>query len=177
MNRSLGVQDKVQPEILRNNTNIVAVVLNLLRQIQADISLALDFIQAFKTRKFQLGAQPLNYIKPTALDNSVQIEQTNAIHIICQARARLQQAVPTLMLEAGEIFGADDLFCNQTIGCNKVAVQVVDCQIATSRDLSLQLSKVFRCKNLVGDAIASCNVFFKSDVSSLTWESRSLQLT
>lgn len=140
MNRSLGVQDGVQPEILHNNTKIVTPVLNLLRQIQADISLALDFSQALKIWELQLGNDLLNYTKPTALDNSVQVEQTNAVYIICRGRARLvsfdanqQREVPTLMLEAREIFGADDLFCNQTILTRAIAAsssQVAQISIA-----------------------------------------------
>ncbi len=181
MNPSLGVQ----PRTIDNALNTLPVVLNLLRLVQADTKLASDFSQTFRIREFQLGDELVNSISPTPGEDSVQSEQNSRdFYLVCQGRVRLlgfdanqQREVSTLVLEAGETFGADNLFCNEPITYRAIAAgagQVAWMPIANLKQWLEQLPNL-------GDYLhqqaihRQCLIFFKTSTELRSLPSHQLR--
>lgn len=82
--------------------------------------LILKISQVFQLSVFSLGEEIVNYNKFTTANSSVHSEQNQqGFYIVCQGRVRLvgfdlatQREVPSALLEAGETYGTDELFCN-----------------------------------------------------------------
>ncbi len=96
-------------------------------------SLVAEFTQAFDIREYNLGEELLNNSILASSEKDVHYEQNNdGFYVICQGRVRLlsidrdaQREVPTSLLEAGEIYGTDQLFCEQLLGYRAVAASTV----------------------------------------------------
>jgi ATP-binding cassette subfamily B protein len=106
------------------------VPLNLLMPLASDSRAASDLSKAFETGDFQLGDELLNHTVAANLSSqTVDSEQnSNAIYIVCQGRVRLvafdpgrQREVSALVLETGDTFGGDRLFCNDPIPYRAIA--------------------------------------------------------
>lgn len=129
MNGNLRVQKQRQPGSSENTHESLTVVIRLLSLVQADTNLALDFSKAFEIREFQSGDDVVNYSGHTASGNShVHEHNSGYLYIVCNGRVRLlgfdaakQREVCALVLETGEIFGADNLFCNETLVTRAIA--------------------------------------------------------
>lgn len=129
MNRTLKIHDQLQSETVESAHNSLQVILNLLRLVQADTKLAPAFNQAFDTHEVQLGDELVNYSIANKSQYSVQSEhKERGIYVICQGRVRLlgfdtnqKREVPTLLLEEGEVFGAESLFGNETLLTRAIA--------------------------------------------------------
>ncbi len=122
MNQSLDGYPWHPGGILPKSSPSLDAILGFLRNIQVDPSQALAFSEAFEILDFKIGEDLAGYNASTALtDNFVQNEQeTKYYYIICHGRVRLlgfdpqkQREVTTLLLHAGETFGAENLFGNQ----------------------------------------------------------------
>ena len=117
MNRSLKVHNELQTGAIEKTGDSLPVVLNLLRLVQADTKLASNFSQAFEIREFQLGDELINYSIAASTENGVKSKkEIQGFYVVCQGRVRLlssdanqQRQVSTMVLEAGEVFGADEL--------------------------------------------------------------------
>lgn len=102
------------------------ILLNLLPENKNLVS---KFSQAFQISAFSLGEEITNYSKFTPADNSVQTGQNQqGFYIVCQGRVRLvgfdlaaQREVPSALLEAGESYGTDELFCDLPLGYRAIA--------------------------------------------------------
>lgn len=123
MNRN-SIQVQSQSKARENTPNVV--VLDLLRLVQADTKLASDFSKAFEVKEFQLGDEIVTYNLPIFSVDSKQ--NICGFYLVCQGRVRLlsfdakqQREVSTLVLEAGETFGADNLFSNETLPYRAIA--------------------------------------------------------
>ncbi len=89
----------------------------------------MKFSQVFQLSAFSLGEEIANYSTFTTADNSVQSEQNQqGLYIVCQGRIRLvgfdvaaQREVPSALLEAGESYGTDELFCDRPLGYRAIA--------------------------------------------------------
>ena len=125
MNQMLGVQGLPKAQRRQDGYSSLPNILQLLRLAQADTNFASEFNQIFVVCEFQLGDSLFDYSASPPPDNSVhgkQDEQNNcSFYIVGQGRVRLlgfdavqEREVPALVLEAGEIFGADDLLGNSS---------------------------------------------------------------
>lgn len=93
-------------------------VFNIFNLVQADPKLALNFSKNLEIQEFSIGDILTNYNSRAAATKSVREEQKSDIfYIICEGKVRLlgndddrQREVCTLVLEAGEVFGTEDLF-------------------------------------------------------------------
>ena len=70
MNRNLRAHQQSQLNTQENAHNIV--VFDLLRLIQADTKLTLDFSKAFEVSEFQLGDEIVTYTLPNSLVDNKQ---------------------------------------------------------------------------------------------------------
>lgn len=131
--RSLEAEEKIEPGNPQNDLKLLTFVINLLRLVKADNNLALDFSKAFEICEFQLGDDIVNSVLPTPARDSVHIEpKISDFLLVCQGRVRLlgfdanqQREVSALVLEAGETFGADNLFGNEPVAYRAIAASAV----------------------------------------------------
>jgi ATP-binding cassette subfamily B protein len=92
-------------------------------------NIVLNFSQAFKLSTFSLGEEIGNYNTFTTANSSVQNGQNQqGFYIVCQGRVRLvgfdlavQREVPSALLEVGESYGTDELFCDRPLGYRAIA--------------------------------------------------------
>ncbi|NEQ21606.1 MAG: peptidase C39, partial [Microcoleus sp. SIO2G3] len=123
MNQMLGVQGLPKAQNRQDGYSSLPNILQLLRLAQADTNFASEFSQIFEVCEFQLGDSLCDYSASLPPDNSVhgkQDEQNNCnFYIVCQGRVRLLsfdavqgRDVSALVLEAGEIFGTNELLGN-----------------------------------------------------------------
>jgi ATP-binding cassette subfamily B protein len=123
MNQMLEVQGLPKAQNRQDGYSSLPNILQLLRLAQADTNFASEFSQIFEVCEFQLGDSLFDYSASLPPDNSVhgkQDEQNNcSFYIVCQGRVRLLsfdavqgRDVSALVLEAGEIFGANELLGN-----------------------------------------------------------------
>jgi HlyB family type I secretion system ABC transporter len=102
------------------------ILLNLLPDTK---NLVLEFSQSFKLSTFSLGEEIGNYNTFTTENTSVHDGQNQqGFYIVCQGRVRLvgfdlaaQREVPSALLEAGESYGADELFSDRPLGYRAIA--------------------------------------------------------
>ena len=137
MNQSLRVQDSRSRE-LQNNESALAdlhkhlntsTLRSLLRLIQIDSPLALEFAQAFQTDEFATGDCVASVTAPTVANPSALPEATNHdFYVVSQGRIRLlgwdstrQREVSIAVLEVGETFGGDHLFCDTPVAYRAIA--------------------------------------------------------
>lgn len=100
----------------------------LLTASQSDISQATEFSQTFEALNFQLG-DVLSDVGSDPLDKTDPSENIKSdFYIVCSGRVRLvvfdterQQEVSALVLEAGDTFGADFLWCHHPLSYRAVA--------------------------------------------------------
>jgi len=133
MNPSLGVHSQNLSETTDNGYPYFEVILNFLKLILKDSSVALKFSKDFEIIDFQLGDALANYNSAPVLGNSVHYEQSQGnFYIVCQGRVRLlgfdrkqQREVSTLVLEAGETIGTENLFANEPLLTRAIASSAV----------------------------------------------------
>ena len=121
MNQSLGSQSLHPSGILPNGNQSLDAILNFLKLVQADNNQALALSKAFEIMEFQIGDELANYTNAALGENTVHSEQNAAYYqIICQGRVRLlgfdfkqKRETSTLVLQAGEAFGIENVFANQ----------------------------------------------------------------
>ncbi len=171
MNRSLGVQEKLESGNLQNQPKSFPFILNLLRLVQADTNLALEFSNAFEVREFQLGDELTQHNVPAPLGDYVHDEHNGDFYLVCQGRVRLlgfdpnqQREVSTQVLEAGETFSAENLFCNEPLQTRALAASaglVAQISIANLKPWLEQLPSV---QALVRQQAIErqCLIFFKT---------------
>ncbi|HIK08663.1 MAG TPA: ATP-binding cassette domain-containing protein [Oscillatoriaceae cyanobacterium M33_DOE_052] len=107
-------------------------VAQLLTASQSDISQAAELSQAFEPLSFHLG-DVLSDVGSDPSDKNTQSQSIKSdFYIICSGRVRLvvfdaerQQEVTALVLEAGDTFGADSLFCHHPLPYRAVAATAV----------------------------------------------------
>ncbi|WP_199348321.1 ABC transporter transmembrane domain-containing protein [Microcoleus sp. FACHB-SPT15] len=119
----LEVQGLPKAQNRQDGYSSIPNILQLLRLAQADTNFASEFSQIFEVCEFQLGDSIFDYSASLPPDNSVhgkQDEQNNcSFFIVGQGRVRLLsfdavqgRDVSALVLEPGEIFGANELLGN-----------------------------------------------------------------
>lgn len=134
MNQSLNGSGLPTSGVLPSPSPIEEAILNFLKLVKAEDSQALS--EAFEVLDCQIGDLLADYTSAPLTENSVHVEQrVKYYHIICQGRVRLlgfdlqqQKEVSTLVLEAGETFGAEDIFAQQPQ--LKRAIAASACQVA-----------------------------------------------
>jgi len=132
------------PQNLEDSEPRLSGLHKLLSQAEADLDLASDLGKSLTFSKFELG-NILCVNQNINLDqNNVQSEQnSHFFYLICQGRVRLlsfdrqgQREVSVQVLEAGETFGADELFCDAEDDQSKFhclpyrAIAASECEIA-----------------------------------------------
>nr|WP_199316905.1 peptidase domain-containing ABC transporter [Chroococcidiopsis sp. [FACHB-1243]] len=93
----------------------------------------MEFSRAFKIGEFQLGDELINYAVPAGSENFIYPKRSSCnFYIVYQGRVRLldlniqnQQEVSTMVLEAGETFGAEIVFCDRPILTRAIAASTV----------------------------------------------------
>ncbi len=87
-------------------------ILHLLRLVELDTNLALEFSQVWTVREFQLG-DAIGNVADTETSNSASV-----VSLVCKGQVRLLRFDATLgrevsvqLLGVGETFGADGVFC------------------------------------------------------------------
>jgi HlyB family type I secretion system ABC transporter len=126
MKKILELEEGIARTDGNNRQLLEEILLNLLTQNK---DLVLKFSQAFKFNVFSLGEEIVNYSIFPTIENSVQIEQNQpGFYIVCQGRVRLvgfdgaaQREVPSALLEVGDSFGTDELFCDRPLGYRAIA--------------------------------------------------------
>jgi len=172
-------------EVLQENSQSLQVVLNFLKLISLDTERGLDFSKAFEFREFQLGDELVNYkISPLSGDTVHREQNSKDFCLICQGRVRLlgweanqQREVSTLVLEAGETFGTENLFSNEpllTRAIASVAGQVARIPIAKLEPWLEQLPNLR--DYLEQQAIQrQCLIFFKTSTELRSLPSHQLR--
>lgn len=182
MNRNLRVHEQSQAGTRENAYNALPVVLDLLSLVQADTKLGLEFSKAFEVREFQLGDEIANYGVPTPSGDNK--HNTCGFYIVCYGRVRLlaldakqQRFVSTLVLEAGEIFGADDLFSNENLPYRSVAASGGQVAYISIADLKPWLEQIPNLEDyLRRQALArQCLIFFKTSTELRSLPSNQLR--
>lgn len=183
--RSLEAEEKLELGTIQNDPKLITAALNLLRLLQADTNLALNFSKAFEVREFQLGDDLVKYNIAAPLGKTIYNEQNICnFYLVCQGRVRLlgfdanqQREVSTLVLEAGETFGADNLFCNEPVAYRAIAASagmVARIGIANLKPWLKQLSNL-------GDYLRQqaihrqCLIFFKTSTELRSLPSHQLR--
>lgn len=122
VNQGLGIKQQSQSP---GNSKYLPAILRLLTLSQSDLNLASDLSLAFEVYPFQLGDQLTNYRPP---DGSEHQQSDCDFYLVCQGRVRLlcldaerQREVSASVLEEGEAFGADYLFCNTSLPYQAIA--------------------------------------------------------
>ena len=161
------------------------VVLNFLALVQANQNQTLELSRAFEILNFQIGDELINYHAKSLLNNLVEYEQeVKYFYIVSQGRVRLlgfdsqrQREVPTLVLEAGAVFGAEHLWGHQTQLTRALAAS--DCQVARIpiNQLKQQLEKLPQLGEYLNQQAKQrqCIVFFKTSTSLRSLSSYQLQ--
>jgi HlyB family type I secretion system ABC transporter len=129
MNQTWINQDKSPNQGAQEAAKLLPPVLKLLKLAGAELDLALDFSRSLTLNDFQLGDELIHYTLPESTQNSVHDEHNcSGLYIVCQGRVRLlgfdpkgQREVSALVLEAGETFGADDLFGSRILPYRAIA--------------------------------------------------------
>lgn len=117
MNRKLGNQE--QNESIEDARDSLSAVINLL-QLGTNTDVSPAFSKDFEIKQFQfLGEDIYNYSQSASAEGVEQ--RQDGLYVVCQGRVRLvsfdvsqQREVSTMVLEAGEVFGADDLLRQET---------------------------------------------------------------
>jgi len=188
MNQMLGVQGQSPPRNRQNDYSSLSDILNLLRLSQSDTSLTSEFSQAFEMCEFQLGDQLVKYDLPYSLRNSVHYEQVEPIngwfYIVCQGRVRLLgldavqgREVPALVVEAGESFGTEALFCKKSELRSAIAASSGLVARIPIADLQVWLERLPSLRDyLQQQAIErQCLIFFKTSTELRSLPSHQLR--
>lgn len=185
MNRSLGVHNQFQPGTIENTHNSLPGVLNLLRLVQADTKVASHFSRDFETCEFQLGHELINYSIAASLGYSVQYEHKKCgLYVVTQGRVRLlgfdanqQRQVSTLVLEASEVFGADNVFCNETLPYRAIAASAGQVAWISIAKLKPWLEQMPNLRDYLRQQATrrQCLIFFKTSTELRSLPSYQLQ--
>ncbi|AFY32654.1 peptidase domain-containing ABC transporter [Calothrix sp. PCC 7507] len=127
MKQMLGVEGNVSSEALDNGHGLLNDI--LFKLFPGNNDLVLKFSQAFEVREFHLGDQLSSHNILTTADKSVHPEQNyQGFYIVCQGQVRLvgfdmaaQREVAAVLLEAGETYGADELFDDRPLAYRAIA--------------------------------------------------------
>ena len=160
-------------------------VLKLLTLIQADTAQVLDLEQSFQPREFQLGDELFNYPGSAAAERPAEGRQMGAdLHLVCQGRVRLlsfdpvrQREVSVRVMEAGEVLGADGLFCKHSLAYRAIAAsQGLIAQLPPAK-LDHWLQQIPRLRSLLQQQTQQrqCLIFFKTATSLRSLPSHKLQ--
>ena len=185
MNPTLGVEYELQNRTIHNGSNSFPVVFNLLRLVQADAEIALEFSKAFKIREFQLGDQLVEYNTPIPSGDYVQDEQnSSSFYVVCQGRVRLlgldanqQREVSTLVLGMGETLGAENLFCNEPLLTRAIAASAVQVAWITIANLKPWLKHLPNLQDYLRQQAIErqCLIFFKTSTELRSLPSHQLR--
>ena len=181
MNRSLKVHNELQTGATEKGGDSLTVVMNLLRLVQADTKLASNFSQAFEISEFQLGDELINYSIAASTENGVKNKKEFAgFYVVCQGRVRLlsseanqRRQVSAMVLEAGEVFGADELlYSNETITYRAIAASAGQVAYISVDNLKPWLEKLPRLQEYLQQQASQrqCLIFLKTltELRSLT---------
>ncbi|MBW4497728.1 MAG: ATP-binding cassette domain-containing protein [Oscillatoria princeps RMCB-10] len=124
MKGSLGSKEGAEPNA---STSWLALA-QLLTASQSDVTQATELSKAFVALNFQLGDE-LTDVGSNPSDKNSQSQYIKSdFYIVCSGRVRLvvfdaerMQEVSALVLEAGDTFGADSLFCHHPLPYRAVA--------------------------------------------------------
>ena len=110
----LGVE-KADDDTSNTDNTAYSAIYQLWKQLVGDTNFVFDFNQAWIGRQFELGDELTQYncVQHSAVSGGV-------IYLVCQGQVRLLAFDPSLkkevsiqLLNANQIFGGDDTFCNQ----------------------------------------------------------------
>ncbi|WP_026100064.1 cysteine peptidase family C39 domain-containing protein [Fortiea contorta] len=146
---SLRVQGELEYSSNQPSPTPKASILKFLRMVAGDTNPASDLIQAWVLREFQLGDEL------TVYDLSAKITDSNKIvYLVCQGRVRLLgfdstlgREVSTQLLLTQQTFGADDLFCDQSLSYRAIAASAGCVAQISIADLQLWLERLPQLKN------------------------------
>lgn len=93
-------------------------------------------LQLAETQSFQLGDRILTFSMPLSSEPLlIDRQERSGCYLVCDGRirllyydVRLDRLAPATVLEVGEVFGADDLFCSTPLPYSAIAATA--CQIA-----------------------------------------------
>ncbi len=146
---SLRVQRQLEYTIKQPSPTPKAAILKFLRMVAGDTSLASELTQLWVLREFQLGDELTTY----GLEGEI-ADSSNILYLVCQGRVRLLgldatlgREVSTQLLLADQAFGADDLFCNQSLPYRAIAASAGYVAQITVADLKLWLQRLPNLEN------------------------------
>ncbi|WP_421654790.1 cysteine peptidase family C39 domain-containing protein [Leptothermofonsia sp. ETS-13] len=127
MKRIADVGKNGFPALSTNAYELLAEI--LLARFPTDNQWVIAFSQAFEIQEIQLGDEPSTSSDTNSLENSIQACQgCRDVYIVCQGSIRLicsdathQQAVPVGLLEVGDMWGADEQFCDRPFPYRAIA--------------------------------------------------------
>jgi HlyB family type I secretion system ABC transporter len=141
---SLRVQEEHQYTSVQQSSTPTAAILNLLRLVAGDTCLASDFSQVWIFREFQLGDNLARY----CLERET-VDSNHVIYLVCQGRVRLLgfdatlgRLVSTQLLLENHTFGADGVFCNQSLPYQAIAASKGWIAEISSSDLNPWLQQI-----------------------------------
>jgi len=185
MNPSLGVHSQNLSETTDNGSPYFEVILNFLKLILKDSSVALKFSKDFEIIDFQLGDGLATYNSAPLLGNSVHYEQSQGnFYIVCQGRVRLlgfdrkqQREVSTLVLEAGETFGTENLFGKEPLLTRAIASSAVQVAQMPITKLETWLEQLPNLREYLHQQAMQrqCLTFFKTSTELRSLPSYQLQ--
>jgi len=166
MNRELAT--KLQPQSFRDASQSAAALLKLLTLAEIDTSAVSALNQSFETYNFELGNELTKYVPPIDRGGN---STKGDFYLICQGRVRLlcfdekrQRDVSAAVLNEGETFGADHLFCSSTLPYRAIAAS--PCQVAqiSPADFQLWLEQLPKLQALLLQQVQQrqCLIFYKT---------------
>lgn len=132
-------------------------------------SLVSEFCQEFEALQFHLGDEIANYTKTVEL--SRRQDNRKGFYIICQGRVRLvafntslQREVSISLLEAGDCFGADELFDNNPLAYRAIGAATVIIRFISSTKLEAWLDRIPNLQSYLHKVVKEQKalIFFKT---------------
>lgn len=158
-----------QKQVLENSSdNLQSCTDLLLSLFPGNEQLVLELSQAFELQEFQLGSEIVNY-------NFVEPElKHRGCYVVCQGQVRLVsfdaargRDVSISLLEKGEIFGADELFCSSSLAYRAIAASKVVVAFLPDAALKPWLDKLPQLQRVRDIVLARQKLIFFKTCSDL----------
>lgn len=147
MNSASNLQALLQPQRFGGAIDIQIALRKLLAAAQMDETIAQALSQDFQLCEFQLG----NELNDNAEDKSpaASDEQNAHFYVICQGKVRLicpdlrqQRDLSVMLLETGQCFGAESIFCQNSLPYTAIAASPVTLARISGTKLERWLKKL-----------------------------------
>lgn len=146
---------------------------------------ATDFYQQFKTVKFQLGSELSRQNSANLLEDNFQDESGKSeFYLVEQGRVRLlvydaekQREVCARVVEAGESFGSDQLFCQQSLAYRAIAATETEVAGISAAELHKGLESLPQLRQVLAQEAEErqCEIFLKTSTPLRSLSSHELR--